>query len=553
MKAIACKPGENYLVSMHRLILIISIVCLVLPLSGYCNNTGIYPEVITPQPLYFDVNLPAPIEEYKVLDVAYTPKSGSEDKAQLILVDGNVHLAVYYSYYDVWDVSRQLFPGIYHTYSLAAVGLDDDGRYELLVKAVKAVDEHTDYTEHLLVNFDKEYAFRLVGPCTGGLHSNNVPGSGISVWPGKVIFDFIDGNECLAAGFDTVGAVVYMLVNDTLYRRNYLPGFSNLSEPYNTNKVLKGNISGQSVTMYLNKAGKYYDGYYYYEENKGKPLKFHGRSFPDKTAPVVLEQYFSDTVFIGEVTDSSFIGKWTNGKKVVGFHLRGSYGKDMVRLRKYSFRDSVLWHNNARYDLYFSCFLADTMFVDKETAVALNTALFGDIGEQCYYQPQTVFREIRKGRYQYVNNEFFRDADGMKMDTRIEWSVTYNQNGLLCVVRYLNEYMGGAHPGHNTETVIFDARKKKELTFEDIFNCSDSLLCAIIREAHIKYAEKIGEKPDLHTLDRSCNKYMTVLLKPGKFSFFIHRLSTGEYIEIPFSRMEAYIQPEYRKRLMTVE
>lgn len=504
-----------------------------------------YPGMIFPVSLSFDYDLPRFVEDYDTIDSIRSWHRGVEERARLILVDGYVHLCVHDFYY--WSVSQRLFAESFDSYSLTAVSLDEQGNYELLVRAIRKAHNEICYNEYILVNFDKKLAWPLKEYCSRGYFPTGAIVPDIRVWPGKVRFEYVNGIGC---SNEQLSVVEYQLGEDTLYKQRLLPGFENLSEPFTTIAVLKGKVGNEPVTMHLGKELGYYHGYYYYNKDK-KHIRISDNAYFDKTAPVVFKRYDSDTTWRGTVTDSSFIGIWSDSKSADSFHLRAVYNDENIPLRKYSFKDTVAWHNNARFGLSTSYFLADTTMMSEDDAVAFNTALFGEFGKLYYYEPHMVFRNFREGALEHVNDEIFRDADGMEMYTTIDWTVRYNKNGLFCAQVYYEEYMGGARPGHSARTIMYDADKRETIDHHDILNCPDSVLCDIAKEVYKEYMKGQRQEIDTPKLETECPG--AVILTSGGFTVFVHELPLDEYLAIPFARLEKHIRPEYRKRLLETD
>lgn len=573
----------------HTLLFLLAVIC---SLDAKAEREIPYPDILYPQRFSFESIAEDSVEVLKqdntVDRLRNVYSNGVEQEAFLFNIDNKVFIAFRDDYY--WKISAEGMPLDYYTsYSVSAANLDSQGKYELLVyrsgifsKTGRYSGADNSYGSYMLINLDKEYIIHLKETYTEDYHSYTGFRAGVDateeemekedeeyfkvenfehghdaddcevrLMPGRVIFEYIDCVDCNEEGIDTVFAIQYDLKNDTLYKGKIFPLPENLSGDFGY-KVFRGKIGAYPVTMYLTKSGRYFGGYYYYDKHE-EPIGLSDAYYYDSTgAEIVLREAWGweNKIFRGALKEGIFSGKWSDSNKTLDFKLVEDYGNGAVPLKAYTFTDSVIWGTN-RVDIDASYYVADTTAMTRNEAIALNAVVFSDkgySGEEILNAPGVVFKSHRATTMSWIDDELFRHIDDAKFYRTIGWSELYNRNGLLSMIITEGEYMGGARPGHAINVLIYDALMQKRINRHDIFNCPDSVLRAAVNEVHkeLNDGKNIEERYDMLDANTPGNMF----LKPGSFSFHLSQYPLDEFFDVPVERLEKYIKPEYKKRLL---
>lgn len=576
---------------MFRLVFIWCVLFTSLAWEGRAEQEQPYPDVIIADTFTFQSISEDSVEiliEHNTEDrLSHERAPGADLEAYLFDIDNMVYIAYKDGFY--WKVSTKGFSKDYYTgYSITAANLDNGGEYELLIdrsgmfsKTGRYSGADNRYGSYLLINLDKEQVFYLKETYLEDFHyytgyragvdatekdikredeeynddgnfeqGHDADDCTVRIMPGKVIFENIDCPGCEENGIDTLFAIVYSLKNDTLSICSRIPRFKNLAAEFGY-RVYKGKVGAYPVTMYLSKMGDYFGGYYYYDKHD-KAIGLSDAHYGDTAqAEVILRETSGrNNFFRGGVVGNTFSGKWTDGNKTLDFILKEDYSNGAIRLKAYAFADSVIWGSN-RVDVNASYYMADTTAMSSRDAMAFIDVVFGDkgyYGDELLNAPKWVFHLFRSNAMSWINEELFRDTENAKLYKGLGWSEEYNRNGLLSMIISEGEYMGGAHPNHSINLVIYDAQKKKRLSRQDIFNCPDSVLRIVVDGV---YQEQNEGRPIAEYYDMFDATYPGALsLKPGFFSFYFAQYPATEFVDVPVALLEEYIEPAYKKRLL---
>lgn len=539
---------------MMRKLLFILLACTCV-LSSFAQERASFHEVIKPIPAPSGHMHPDSVAAIPGDDVLCRISPGGSyylryEGGMIFHKDSKVYVALKRQsmYWAVFKLPIE-YSEYYSDWELLEVELEGEGRHELLISAY---GEHfrsflhtnlrDEVNHYYLLNPEHEYVFDLgetiweeYDSSKGHPEEETEDGSGdyitesrydfkVRVMEGKVVFENIDCTHC--ESLDSVFAIEYDLKRDTLYKGRLQPQFRNLSEPFGY-KVLRGKIGPYPVTMHLTKDGRYYFGYYYYDKHS-KAIGLSDASFYDTShAPVVFTETGShNNVFRGVIKDNTFSGKWTDGKKVLDFSLHEDYSDGAVPLKVYSYHDSVKDEQDNRYDVSCMWYVIDTPGAKNNKA---------------------HFYNFRERRIDNSIEELFRDEEGAKFYSADSWTEEYNRNGLLSLSYHMEEFTGGMRIGHEWSNVIYDVTNKKTLSTYDILSCSDSVLRSVLEEV---YLETVKDTLSKHLV--MAERFYTgeMNLTPGGFSFFIDQYPFTELIPVPYKRLEAYIRPEYKDRLL---
>lgn len=137
-----------------------------------------------------------------------------------------------------------------------------------------------------------------------------------------------------------------------------------------------------------------------------------------------------------------------------------------------------------------------------------------------------------------------------KAEAYFDYRVTYNQNGLLCVVTTDYQYAGGAHGDTVQKTWLFDLETGKMLGLSDLLTGSytpviDALVRSTIDQrtaagelAEITPFETIGENPDFYLNDQG------VVIYFQEYEYFPYAAGIQEFF-IPYSALKDYLKPGF--------
>lgn len=379
----------------------------------------------------------------------------------------------------------------------------------------------------------------------------------VSIYDGKIVFEYFEFAGAAADSntmyLDTVRAIEYILKDGKLVKDRVLPEFKNNATTDNY-KVLHGIIGNYPVTMHLEKHGRSYSGYYFYN-SKQRRIDLQDRYYMDSTVGVVLFEH-GNKLFKGEIEKGHFSGKWTDGKKELQFELVELYKDGEIPLRYYSFGETLLQQEDNTYRVGIAMYLPDTSKMQaKDKAEWFNKFTEGYIGRigEAEDIARHKYSGFRQNMLESVGDDIFKYAEHADYYDDYGQTEKYNQNYLLCIETHRGSYMGGASVGRSHSYTIFDFKKNKRISKEDILTCADSVLCNIIEESLMEqYADDMDEqgKYALDAFRMAGDNVGSMVLEPGGFSFFYPTHMMDYWIYVPFVKVNKYLKPEYKQRLL---
>lgn len=137
-----------------------------------------------------------------------------------------------------------------------------------------------------------------------------------------------------------------------------------------------------------------------------------------------------------------------------------------------------------------------------------------------------------------------------KAETYFDYRITYNQNGLLCVVTTDYQYAGGAHGSAVQKTWLLDLDTGKTLQLSDLLTGSyTSVIDAAVREmidariasgdlVELTPFETVGENPDFYLSGDG------VVIYFQEYEYFPYAAGIQEFT-IPYSALEDYLKPGF--------
>lgn len=578
--------------NMNRLL--ITILLSIIWQTMYAGEEDRYPDTIVPAPFtfrYFSEDSIKLLKDYLIASMGgdgIGERSGYEE-VSLFSIGDKIHLAIKHN--GEWSISVESLGVVAmdNRYSVSPLNLDDDSLlYEILIEQYHSDGRGNPYggfdyhgSMYWLVNVEKEYSLFLKET----YYNETIEYSGyragnegteeeldreneeleksenfssyieaddctIRVLPGKVIFDAIQCTYCVPA-LDSVFAVEYILRNDTLIKGNIHPQFRNLAEPFGY-KVLRGAVGKYPVTMHLTQIGEYFTGFYYYDKYNTAIGLEDNSSFDSSGAQLVLGEMKGDgKCFRGAIKGNTFSGEWTDGKKTLDFQLKEDYSNGSTPLKAYYYKDSILLEHNNRYDVSALYYVADTADMSYDDAQAVNRRVYSyysSLVDIITESPMAVFTYTRWSAFDDLYYDIFKQTEDANYYTNVEKTITYNQNGMLSFSSDTDEFTGGMRIGHSWRVQLIDVKRKKTMSARDIFSCSDSVLRNVIEEVYLEqYKDTLSKQ--LQEYDRFYFGEMG--MEPGNFTFFFNAYPHFvETISIPFKRLEAYMRPEYKERLL---
>lgn len=552
-----------------------------------------FPDTIRPAKMAFDwlrYDSLQTLVKGKVLDSARHPDY-DYTCAYLFDKEGALHLAVRdgFGYWVTKDNlgSASIFnPG----YLVSFVNFDDSGNYEVLVRSdylFSKADRYGGITDKQtavwLISTDKkeiiseantyntetyEYTgFRVTDDDSASLareeeeygnadnHQTTVYAVDYTtiVGQGRVVFEYIDfrpQDPIDGPPLDTVFSIQYDYADGVLKKGEVRPKFKNEAGAFGY-KILKGKVGKYPITMHLTQTGRDYEGYYYYDNKRIEiPVSYHPYQ-PGSDS--LLLGAGADEYFRGIVKDSIYTGQWTNGKQQLDFTLKEQYPKGSVPLKAYSYGDSYEADTNKSYGIGIRFLLADEERVPQNIANDLNDyikmILGGSTDMEYIDLPQSIFRNFRENTLGSVSEEMFDtdEENNQYFNSNIDCVERYNDNGLLCLEIYSNEYTGGARVNHNYEYLLYDTEKGRKVSKTDLFIQPDSLLYPFIKKAYD--AEHKSDTHQRKAFEEYTKNYAgNLFIIPGYFCFYYKDFVEAE-VRVPMAELYPYLVPGYRKRL----
>lgn len=580
---------------MHQLLSSL-LVTMYLPFTLFAQDENPFPNVIVPQDLKFTFISNSAKDSLLHGNIIDSAKD-EETNAFVYLYSTGDNISVVIRCFNGWLIPEKEI-GLMDNHQgggIRLVNLDDTGTKEILIWNNYTFSHNNNeggnnesYNNYVLINTDKQ---QLI--CSGTfaydemIWSDNEPASNekndkvsrdkkdlsynyftfkydIKVSPGKLVFDNIyyyanapqypDEERYRQYMLDTVSAIAYKVIDGKLVKQQILPQCRNTAPP-DGYKVLRGKIDKYPITMHLVKFGNEYEGYYYYN-NQRRQIQLYNDRHTDSSAPVVLTEGGKNPAFFrGGFNGNNFTGKWTDSKKTYDFNLSEIHEPSNAPLIPYSFSDCYFSDDSSNtYCVRFNFFLPDKNRMREDNWEKLNQALkqISDIYcESDINLPATMFQIFRAETIGQASDDMFPakedgNNDNIPFYTELEEKVLYNDNGILCISNYRDEYTGGAHPNHNYLYLLYDLEAAKTIGTQDVFNCSDSTLYDLIKEQVT--TDNPGDTNRLsYFLQTSQNMPGVFYIIPGYFMFYYKE--TEIVAAIPFDKLKQYLKPGYLKRL----
>ncbi|NLD11519.1 PdaC/SigV domain-containing protein [Aminicella lysinilytica] len=177
---------------------------------------------------------------------------------------------------------------------------------------------------------------------------------------------------------------------------------------------------------------------------------------------------------------------------------------------------------------------------NKTIQRSINASILREAKKQLAYGRKSA-GELRKNGYKNV-----------KCETRLTYSVKYNQNGVLSIVINEYQYTGGAHGSMYRLCKNYDLETGKNIRITDIFsnvNGAKTYINSSIRAAIDKSvaAGDVDEITKFKTIKKNDSFYfgtkgITVVFQQN--SYFTYA-SGIQYYALPYSELSAYLDPDY--------
>lgn len=338
-------------------------------------------------------------------------------------------------------------------------------------------------------------------------------------------------------------------------------------------KRYEGAIAEQPVVMYLEKDDTNYSGYYYYSKI-GRPIELSGAAMGKDS--LQLQEYpvgntYSDTQVPQlrcAFSDEGITGEWSHADKKHAISLKekyasGSYGFDM---KKYD--DTAMLVNDPKSPVASSSYKIPWATGHSENASWLNeqikksldiTKASGDMDNIIRKNTARYFENYRSDNAEEVQELAAKKEEfpyHLNYDETTNYSVRYNENGLVSIEQATYSYTGGAHGNYASIFANYDVENKKELTLQDVITADSATLQKIL-EAQLRKDYNIPAPKPLTELlfDPHLATTGNFYLSEKGIGFLYNPYEVAPYVVgqielfIPYTTLAGHLTPAFSKRI----
>ncbi len=343
------------------------------------------------------------------------------------------------------------------------------------------------------------------------------------------------------------------------------------------NKVLTGVIGKYPATMYLQKTGKAYNGYYYYD-NKQIPIRLTDSDSNADSIHISAYENNNAEYFNGVIETGIFKGEWKNiiDEKIAAT-LSFSFSENkpaIIPLFDVVFTEYATEYpagnakgNNPGFG-YFAAALWPAAATPAPVANFFKRWVNGSFDRKNTVEPIGKFFISQKNKDVAEWRKFLQsedkeavkeDVSGHSVNTERRLLLMHQSEQYVSVADFSYEFSGGAHGNYGTGSTVLDVKKMKFLKLTDVFTPAGKEKLAPLLDAAARAKFNIAKGAKLNSDDGgellvdkivpNENFYLT-----GKGIGFIYtpyEIAAYAYGEInlfiPFEKLTGLLQPGFGK------
>lgn len=331
-----------------------------------------------------------------------------------------------------------------------------------------------------------------------------------------------------------------------------------------------GTVAGRPVTVDLEFSNGRLSGTYTYDEHDllidlyASDSSTAGKYFMYETNPLLRPEDKGDDHWLLSFTGGTATGQWVSydGAKKYDIRLQEVDYKNTYKFDLFSQDDSVvvkLKNCSVSAQTTNSWYAPAAMAnADKQFFNSIVLRTFGCKEQQpiadCIKKANaTYFAEYVSGIDSSISEE---ESHMYNHEMSRILSIAYNKNGLILLVEGNYQYMGGAHGIHGSSYTCIDMAGKKVWQLGDVITVDTPALIALLEADardlfHIATNEKLSDRLLVDTINVTDNFHFT----SAGITFHYNPYEIASYADgeislfIPFSRLSAYLTPDFKKRL----
>jgi len=340
------------------------------------------------------------------------------------------------------------------------------------------------------------------------------------------------------------------------------------------NKILTGVIGTYPATMYLQKTGKAFNGYYYYN-NKQIPLRLTDAGSKDDSVHLGVYEQNNEERFDGTTDGNSITGVWQITKDEKTSSLSFSFTENKQALMP-GF-DVVFTEYEGKYDIgkakdyyptfsYFASALWPTAATPAPLANFIKRWMNNSYGRKNTTEPIGKFfvnqknkgaAEWRKFLKSESMDDVIGDVSGHTVNNERRMLLMYQSEQFISIADFTYDFTGGAHGNYGTGCSVLDVKKMKQLKLADLFTPAGLKKLPALLDAAVRAKFNIAKGAQLNSddggellvskIEPNDNFYMT-----GKgigFNYTPYEIAAYAYGEvnlfIPFEKLKGLMQPGF--------
>lgn len=261
-------------------------------------------------------------------------------------------------------------------------------------------------------------------------------------------------------------------------------------------KHFKGEIANKyELVMDLNYDGTRVFGSYYYVKHKTL-IRLEGTIKPN--GQVQLSEYTATNktgTFVGKITASNFTGTWYNNAKTkpLNVALKEDYSNSIEFLSHHL--NAKMKKDESEIQLSIT-YLNPKRVADRPIARRIQN----DFNKYIFQKPNPTGSTIPDQLERY-KTQFFGQSVDSDMEESNVMSVIYNNDGLLSMSVDSYDYAGGAHGVGNSFYKVYDIKKNRTLTINDLIDKTKINRLNQILNRKLRERKKIPQNESLSSHD----------------------------------------------------
>jgi len=340
------------------------------------------------------------------------------------------------------------------------------------------------------------------------------------------------------------------------------------------NKVLTGTIGNYPVTMYLQKTGKAYNGYYYYN-SKQIPMRLTDSDSNQDSVHISAYENNNAEYFDGIYQSGIFTGTWKNVLEDKTTKLGFSFTEN--RTLPLPYFDVVFTAYNTEYPVglekgsnpnysYFSAALWPVSPTPAALASFLKSWANKKFGNKNASQPIGKFfvaeknREVvswKKDLAAIKTSEIKEFPGGHSLSSERRQLVMYQSDRYISIADFSWGYTGGAHGNGGTGMSVLDIKNLKQLKLADLFTPAGRQKLAALLEAAVRAKFNIAKGAKLSYEDGG--QLLVSKIEPNEnfyitgrgvgFNYMPYEIAAYAFGEInlflSFEKLQGLLQPGF--------